>query len=402
MDEFDLDALRAELEMFARPTKQESRSPLEERVIAGFEEIVRFVQSHGRWPQQTPDRDIFERLYAVRLERLRQSEQWRALLGPLDQYGLLAETDTAVEALSDEALLAALGSDFVVNDSMLKLSHVRSRQEIRAAEEVAQRTPCADFELFAPHFDEVQQALADGLRQTVKYQDNAEIKVGDLFILDGQKVLVAAMGEQFMADYGRMDRRLRVIYDNGTESDLLMRSLQRALNKDKLSRRITHTDFGPLFASGGKKVAEPTAVYMGDSLDEGDLLSGTIYVLRSNNSFVAQNRQVVHKIGVTGGDVQHRIANAKKDPTYLMAEVEVVATYQLVNINRKRLEALLQKFFSGVRLDITLMDRFGQMVKPQEWFVVPLAAIEEAVERVREGTLDQYRYDAESARLVRI
>ncbi len=120
-----------------------------------------------------------------------------------------------------------------------KLQYVRSRGEIQAAEEIAQRTPCKNFDAFKTRFEKVQQELDVGIRQTIKFQDNAEIKVGDLFVLDGQKIFVAHIGEPEISTYGRPNPRLRVIYDNGTESDLLLRSLQRALNKDKVSRRIT-------------------------------------------------------------------------------------------------------------------------------------------------------------------
>ncbi len=130
-----------------------------------------------------------------------------------------------------------------------------------------------------------------------------------------------------------------MIYDNATESDLVLRSLQRDLNKDKASRRITDPDLGPLLS----EVDEPD-----------DLPTGYIYVLRSKSEhpFVAEHRSVIHKIGVTGGDVKSRIAGAKKDPTYLLSDVEIVATFKLANINRKRLEALLHKFFGGARLDL--------------------------------------------------
>jgi hypothetical protein len=111
---------------------------------------------------------------------------------------------------------------------------------------------------------------------------------------------------------------------------------------------------------------------------------------------------VIHKIGVTGGDVKGRVVNAKKDPTYLLAEVEIVATFKLANINRKRLEALLHKFFSGARLDLELKDRFGAQVEPREWFLVPLGVIEEAITKLMEGTIGNYRYDPATARIVEI
>jgi hypothetical protein len=268
----DLDLLN-ELGVETAPNPVSQRSAREERIIAGFEEIERFVEEHGSLPQHGEDRDIFERLYAVRLDRLRDSEECRAILKPLDSRGLLdAEADPSLipeaEDLTDEALLASLGIDTDSENGITQLTHVRSRQEIKAAEEIAQRLPCQNFDEFKPLFDEVQRQLATGERQTLKYQDNAAVNQGDLFILDGQKVLVANMGELFISDYGLPNCRLRVIYDNGTESDLLLRSLQQALNKDKASRRITkpEIEFGPLFSHVEA---------------EDDLPTGYIYVLRS-------------------------------------------------------------------------------------------------------------------------
>jgi T5orf172 domain len=170
-----------------------------------------------------------------------------------------------------------------------------------------------------------------------------------------------------------------------------MRSLQRALNKDKASRRITNSDLSslPLFSQ----------VAAAD-----DLATGYIYVLRSKSEhpFIAEHRSVIHKIGVTGGDVKSRIANAKKDPTYLLADVEIVAIFKLANINSKGLEALLHKFFGSARWDLELKDRFDIPVKPQEWFFVPLNVIEEVIEKIQAGTIDRFRYDLETASLTRL
>jgi hypothetical protein len=381
-----------ELGLDLAPEPSDQRSAKEERIIAGFEEIERFVEAQGRLPQHGEDRDIFERLYAVRLDRLRDSEECRAVLEPVDSRGLLtaiADPHLTPEAdLDDAALLDSLGIDATSDNDVIQLTHVRSRQEIKAAEEIAQRTPCQDFVAFKPIFEKVQHDLETGARQTVKYQDNAAVNPNDLFILDGQKIMVAAMGEPFVSDYGRQDRRLRVVYDNATESDLLLRSLQRALNKDKASRRITNLDLGPLFSQIEA---------------EDDLPTGYIYVLRSQSDhpFIAENRSVIHKIGVTGGDVKSRVANAKKDPTYLLADVDIVATFKLANINRKKLEALLHRVFDSARLELVLPDRFGTSVKPREWFLVPLEGIEQVVEKIKEGTIDQFRYDPKTANLTR-
>ena len=374
------------------PTQKQERTPKEQRIIAGFEEIERFVEEQGRAPQHGEGKDIFERLYAVRLDKIRESEECREALEGLDSQGLLEGSEDSPEKQltgdeDDEALLAALGADEEPGSDLTELKHVRSREEIRVAEEIAQRAKCEDFAVFKPLFEQLQGDLDSGARKTLKYKNNGEINLGDFFIVEGQKAYVAEKGEQFINDYDRPDHRLRVIFDNGTENELLLRSLQRALNRDKVSRRVTQADMGPLFA---------------DEKDDGDLTSGFIYVLRSlsDDPFIQSNRTVIHKIGVTGGEVKKRIANAAKEPTFLLAEVEVVTVYELVGINRKGLESLLHRFFSPAKLEVELPDRFGQAVEPNEWFLVPFPVIERAVELLREGTIDDYRYDPEQAEIV--
>ena len=143
----DADAdLLSELGVDTAPSQTAQRTPREERIIAGFEDIERFVADQGHLPQHGEDRDIFERIYAVRLDRLRESEECRAILTPLDSQGLLtpafnAHLATEVDELDDEALLAFLGVDATPSDDITQLTYVRSRQEIKAAEEIAQRTP---------------------------------------------------------------------------------------------------------------------------------------------------------------------------------------------------------------------------------------------------------------------
>jgi hypothetical protein len=390
MSDLDLEELRDELADFAQPEKKGGRSVREERIIAGFEEIQRFRDQHGRAPQHGEDKDIFERLYAMRLDRLRALEECRALLAPLDHQSLLAGAESAptapVEMMDDDELLAELEGAAGTAD-ITELRHVRTTADKRAAEEIANREPCDDFDRFKSLFQKVQQELDSGVRQTRPFELKAEIRPGAWFIVGGQKAYVADMGEIFTNAQGRTDARLRVVFDNGTESNLLMRSLQRALHKDEAGRRITDPNAGPLFS--------------GEANDE-DLASGHIYVLRSKSDhpLVSKHREVLHKIGVTGGDVERRIANVKLDPTFLMADVEIVATYELFNIHRTKLENIIHRVFDPARLDIEIRDRFGKPVVPREWFLVPIFAVDEVVERIKDGTIMQYVYDPKTARLI--
>ena len=395
MSEMDDDALLDALGVEVAPLKTSSHTPREERIIAGFEDIVRFHQTHGRAPQHGEGKDIFERLYAVRLDQLRKLPEAQTLLAHLDSAGLLNSAfqgGTPCQSMDEDALLAELGvnADGAAGNDITVLRNVRSYAAIKAAEEIASRKRCADFEKFKPLLDEAIAGLKAGLWIEKPYMKNAGIDVGDLFIVGGQVAFVAEALEDGQTNDGRPNPRLRVIFDNGTEGDLLLRSLARSLYPDgdaPMGRRLIKLDDGPLF---------------GDSAEPEDVATGTIYVLRSKSTlpYVAQHRELIHKIGVTGGKVETRIDGAEKEATYLLAEVEIVATYKLHNINRVKLENLFHKLFSAARLDLTIQDRFGNPVKPQEWFLVPLHVIDEAVERIRDGSIAEMRYDPKTATLL--
>ena len=387
----DLDLL-GELGVDTAPKREVARTPKEQRIIAGYEEIARFVKEHGRLPEQGKNRDIFEQLYAVRLDRLRNSSECREVLKEIDMKRLLdvpedVATSTVLnEEVSDDELLSALGVPADGPNDITELKHVRSTKEKLAAEEIAQRTPCDNFGIFKPLFEQLQQDLDSAFRKTLKYQDNGEIKKGDFFIVEGQKAYVADWGEPFISSYDRPDRRLRVIFDNGTESHLLLRSMQRALNRDETSRRVTDPVLGPLFS---------------DQEEVDDQTVGYVYVLRSKseNEFITENRKVIHKIGMTKGSVRKRVANAVKDPTYLLAAVDIVETYKVSNLDLSKLEKILHKFFDPARLDLQLKDRFGFDTEPREWFLVPLVVIEEAIQKLIDGTLANFHYDPEKGKI---
>lgn len=387
------DALLAELGVVVDSHATSSHTPREERIIAGFEEIERFVEQHGRLPQHGEDKDIFERLYAVRLDQIRASSECKTLLESKDKFGLLTRqptlNNTNLDELDDDALLAELGINETLENDITKLKHVKSRAERKAADEIADRFVCEDFDRFKPLFEAVQNDLNEQRRKTIPFSKDGSIEEGNFFILAGQKAYIASVGEEFIGTDGRKEYRLRVIFDNGVESNQLMRSLQKRLWEDEAGRRITDPSLGPLFD---------------DLVGESDVGSGTIYVLRSKSEHpdIKKNANLLHKIGVTGGNVSTRIANAKLDPTFLMADVEVVASYELFNINRVKLENLIHRFFDSARLNIQINDRFGNPINPREWFLVPFFIIDEVVERIKDGSLHKYRYVPHEAKVIKV
>lgn len=384
MSNLDLDELEAELggpiEVKAAPKLSAEQA----RVVAGFEDILKFYDENNRAPRHGEGRDIFERMYAAHLDALRRQPRFHSLLEDLDKHSLLLMDGDDPENVNTDELLDELGG---IADDLTTLRHVKPRGEIASPDEVAERKPCVDFKRYEPLFKQVKTDLKIGVRESRRWGENSDIQAGQFFILRGQMAFVANVGETFVSPNGKENARLRVIYDNGTESNLLLHSLGSALYKDEMGRRVTDPQAGPLFAQDDSKGTE----------------SGTIYVLRSHSdlSTIQENKDLIHKIGVTGGKVETRIANAVNDATYLLADVEIVATYQLYDINRSKLETMIQSFFESARLEIEIKDRFGKPVKPREWFMVPLDAIDEAVERIQDKTIGEYGYEPQSAKLIK-
>jgi len=379
----DCDELYEEFSEFHTKNKgKPSRTACEERIIAGFEEIEQFIEQQGRIPTHGEDKDIFERLYALRLDKIRKSEECRVVLAELDKYGIIGG-DSAGEELDDDTLMAELGESG--ESDMTQLRHVRPRAERKAAEEIANRTPCNDFAKFKPLFDEVSADIAKGIRQSFKIRKKAgflksRIEVGGFFILYGQMIYIADIGKSFKGSNEARDARLRVIYSNGTESNLLLDSLRRGLYKDAASRIISKPSIGPLFSG---------------EFEEGDVETGKIYILRSKSDhpLIKENREFIHKIGVTSGNIKKRLGDPKVSSTYLMADVEIVATYALSNINPVKLEKIIHRFFKPAQLNIEIKDRLGNPIDPREWFLVPLFVIDEAIEHIKNGSIINCVYD---------
>lgn len=397
MADFSDDELLSELGIDLAPAKSVTYTAKEERLISGFEEIIHFYDEHKKVPSNTADADIFERIYAVRLAQLKQSEEAKKLLADFDHYGLLAdsgEENADVASLEEDDLLAELGIEVEDEHNILVLNNVRSSDERKEAELIGKQKVCEDFEVFKPLFDQIQKDLDTGTRYTKRYGKNNVLEKNDWFILNGQLVYIAEITEYFETSDGHLDARTRLIYSNGTESNILMRSLTKSLYKDEAGRRVLVTNnTGPLFSSTN----------LSEQDTDIEVKSGSIYVLRSlsDNEFIQANKDILHKIGVTTGNVNKRIAEARKDPTYLLADIELVATYSLPeNIVPQKLEKLIHKVLQSAQLDIVIEDRFGNPVRPKEWFLVSLNIINDIIEHIKNGSIETVYYDAEKAQLI--
>jgi len=278
-----------------------------------------------------------------------------------------------------------------ISEAMVGLRHVTPAAERENPAHRADLFPCKDFEVFERGFLDMQDKLEAGEREASRVEDRQELRVkeGDFLIHRGFLAYVAEKTEHTRRG-GKPDHRLRMIFSNGMESDPLMSSLRKALAADKTARAIHRPGLGPL---------DPD--WHSDALE----LTGTIYVARSKSERpeIKEVRNILHKIGVTSQDVRRRVADAKNDATFLLAEVEIVATYELHNLSRLKIEDLLHRFFDTARPSgLTITDRFGKKVFPREWFYVLPEHVAEAVRLIEAGTLHLYRYDPSVQKIVAV
>jgi hypothetical protein len=312
----------------------------------------------------------------------------------IDRFNLLKDTSQASQTSwrdvpLDESIPASLedifdDDDLDVDLALISLKHTTAAAERFQPDHRAEFTPCRDFERYAERFEAVQQALEKGERNAspVKKWSVIEPLEGDFFIRNGLLALIAEKSEMTSRG-GSRDHRLRVIFSNGTESDPLMSSFRKSLNDDKAARTVQKIGLGPL---------DPE--WEADQLDH----SGTIYVLRSlsQDPALVEQKTILHKIGVTSQDVRRRVSDARNDPTFLMAPVEIVATFELKNLPRRKVEQLLHRFFEAAKpAELFVTDRFGKKIHPKEWFFVLPEQVGEAAKIIKNGTLHRHFYNVE-------
>lgn len=354
-----------------------------DRLERAFLEVVEFRRTHGRIPDSTT-REIGERKLGARLDGILASEEKTAALKPLDEFGLL-EAPEAPESIDD--LLGNDDLDLLGDDSgLLDLSDLPVRKAPEEADSVAKRKKCLDFDRFEHLFKAKHAELADGSAQIASFKGLKTVTEGRFFVLNGVMLFVAEVGEtreMIVGGKPEQKQRLRVIFENGTESSMYRQSLSIRL-----------------FEQDGQAIVQ-TGLSDEEEILDGDTASGNIYVLRSlsDDPQIAQIDNL-HKIGFTRGTVEARIKNAEASPTYLMAPVEVVAEYRTYNLKASALENLLHRVFADVRLDLTQADRKGRSYDPSEWYVVPRRVIDQAIDLIISGDIVNVEYDRSAERLV--
>lgn len=385
---FDSDPLGL-LEVKGTP-KQERRDE-DWRLRDQFAAITQFYEDNHRLPN-TDGGDINEYTLAARLDGIRRDpKKVRALLD-LDTYNLLRAEETpsiSLEQLLTEDPLGLLDSD-EESDSIFKMSHVKPTDRLRP-DYIARRKVCKDFDMYEDAFKRIHADLESGRRKLVMFNGLEDLVEGHYFVLRGVvfylEVDAASLTEKTYQGqvYRRKDGRTRCIFDNGTESTMLFRSLTNAMRIDGfcISDIQVNDDGAP-------------------KIEPDDVQNGYIYVLRSlsRNPKIRQMRNL-YKIGYCSGDVTTRIQNATKEPTYLMSDVEVILTARCYNLDVPYLEANIHRFFSGTNLQLEIRDSQGVLHYPREWFIVPLSVVEEAIQLIVKKEIEHYKYDPKMKMIIK-
>ncbi len=344
------------------------------RLVDAFQEICAFIETHGRSPEENPN-DIAEWQLAHRLKGIVNDPEQCAALAEYDIHGVLVEPEppASIEEIIAKDDLGILDGDGDVD--IFTLRHVPGKTI--QPDEVAERRECKDFDEFRDLFTGCQAELKTGERALIDSRREAVIQQGTFFVIGGVLAYVAEVRDE-KKQAGRRIARLRVIYENGTESNLLLRSLARRLYDD--GRVVTESNHTTLEKMG----LEPNTPM------------GAVYVLRS----MSTDPQVVAipnlcKIGFTKGKTADRIKNAANEKTYLNAPVRIVREFMIPSAIASNIETLIQTFFASARIDVTY-ERDGEKIAvAREWFSVPIEAIDEAIQLISAGTVISYAYDPE-------
>lgn len=288
------------------------------------------------------------------------------------------DVNKELDELFDDPLLEVTGAEANLFDIPADMQKIMDRRR-EQPDHYAKRIPCADFDYYAPMFKEVQQQLKKGLRSLIRMGKTSSLKVGEFFVVSGQLVLLDNIGAEGKSSNGMKDARTRCIYEDGTESDILLQTLRKNIMNDGF---------------GVTPLQQSVDTHIVDSLSEGDTSTGYIYILRSlsPNPEISQVKDL-YKIGFTTQKVEERIANAAHEPTYLMAPVHIVETFEIVNMNSHVFETLVHQVFHQVNFKVKVYDDKGEEYEPSEWYVVPLGIIEKVVDRIADRSIVDYTYN---------
>lgn len=357
----------------------------DERLSASFNEVNDFVEKYNKEPQPNPGNISEFQLYS-RLKSIRSDIEKMQSLEEQDIHGLLKLAAKEINSLDD--IFNDDSFDLLENDTdLFDFKHTPKTDERMATDFVAKRKALKDFDKYEPLFKEIQSDLATGKRKLVDFKmDN--LRIGSYYVHNGVLFLLEDISitkkEHYREDGTRVreDGRTKCIFENGTVSNMLKRSVEKILYAN-----------GKVVSENVEKANE-NFIEKFSNITENDKAAGYIYVLRSKSN----DKRIIeidnlYKIGYSKDTVEERIKNAEKDPTYLMAPVRIICSWKCYNMNPQKLEQLLHNFFGNACLNIDIYDEKKQRHAPREWFIAKLEIIEQAIELIISGEVIKYKYD---------
>ena len=253
--------------------------------------------------------------------------------------------------------------------------------ERKQAEYIAQRVRCEDFYKYESGFRNVHNELKAGKRNLVKISKTINLMEGHYYVVGGQLVLLEKILENYESSNRAIDGRTRCIYEDGTESDILLQTLRKNVLGDGYG--VTETE---------KEIND--YCFSNHHINNTDIVTGYVYVLSS----LSDNPEIsgiedLYKIGFSTNPVEERIANAANEPTYLMAPVKIEASYMVANLNSQKFEDLVNQVLKSVQLSVKVVDGNGIEHEPREWFVVPLGVVDAIIRKIIDGSIVNFVYN---------
>lgn len=290
------------------------------------------------------------------------------------------DIDKELEALFDDPLLNVSEEEKSLFDIPQDMRKVIAKKK---ADYVAQHKLCENFDEYKPLFAKVHRELKQGLRSLVKITKTATLAEGRFYFVSGQMLLLDKIGELKKSSNFLPDARTRCVYENGTESDILLQTLRKNVVGDGYAVTELQEDGNGKFFSNSDVTAD-------------DKVTGFIYVLSSLSQAPAiKEVKHLYKIGFSTNSVEQRIANAENEPTYLMAPVKIQASYKVVNVNSQKFEDLIHQVLKPAQFQVSVFDDKGVEHQPQEWFVVPLPVVDVIIQKIMDGSIVGYTYNPE-------
>ena len=366
--------------VFADVKPQQHRATSSDRLVKSFQEVLDFVEKNNRLPQNNSSFE--EKMLYTRLDGIKKDKTKYDKCKPYDTLNILEE----YQEQTQEDVLASILSNPAFNLSPEAAAlfdipqYMKEAEERAQAEYIGKHTPCKDFDKYKPLFDAVHEGLDKGTHKLIKFKESHLVE-GSFFVIGGVVAYLAEIHKTQKDKNHKVDGRIRCIYDNGTESDILLRTLGKSLYLDGYTIQNTLFD-------------ADTFLQKRFTITDYDVIGGHVYVLRSKSTDPAiSSIKDLYKIGFTTQTVEERIANAKNDATYLYADVEIVASWEVYNIKAVAFENALHKLFKKTQLQLA-----AGAAHPKEWYIVPYKIIEEAVFRLIQG--EKIGYDTHLQKLV--